>query len=298
MSENGLKKQLKNLVDIRNSTVLTVFTPNSPIFPPNLLKVKELLKRKKIENIDLIIHSSGGDINTAYQIAEILRNHSKKITAIIPLLAKSAATLLTISADEIIMGELAELGPLDTQISEQKKGSRIFNSALNPFKSLEQLQTYALETLDVTAKLILSRAEMTVEEAIGHAIEFASRVTSPLFEKLDVEKLGEYSRALSVGKEYGKRLLARYNIIQNQDEILELLVRGYPSHDYIIDYKELKRLGFNVRYPSDEESSIIDAIVEYLIRTDDTDIFCLFEKDEKHQSCEKESKKRGDLNEK
>lgn len=281
MPDSTLKQKSKALSTVRQSAVLSLVLAEAPLAPSHLLKVQKCLEAKSFPVLDVLLHSGGGDINSAYQIAELLRNHSKKLNVLVPIYAKSAATLLTLAADEIVMGELAELGPLDTQILERQKGGRKYNSALNPFKSLEQLQSFSLETLDVTVKLLLNRAALTVDEAIGHAIDFAASVSSPLYAKLDIEKLGEYSRALAVGKEYGERLLRRYTKWKDNDEeradVLDKLVRGYPSHDYIIDFKEFKELGFDVRYPSDSERDLFDTIAQHLINDSPNEIFCVCE---------------------
>jgi len=281
MSDSTLKQKCKTLSTARQSAILSLVLSNTSLSPAHLLKVQKCLEGKSFPVLDVVLHSGGGDINATYQIAELLRNHSKKFNVLVPLYAKSAATLLALAADEIVMGELAELGPLDTQILERQKGGRKYGSALNPFKSLEQLQSFSLETLDVTVKLLLNRAALTVDEAIGHSIDFAASVSNPLYAKLDIEKLGEYSRALAVGKEYGERLLRRYTKWKDKDEeradVLDKLVRGYPSHDYIIDCKEFKELGFDVRYPTDAERELFDVIAQHLIDESPTEIFCACE---------------------
>jgi len=280
MADSLLKQHCKKLSTVRKSAIVAL-VPDDSLQPSHLLKVQQCLEGKSFDNLDVVLHSGGGDIHTAYQIAELLRIHSKAFRVIVPLYAKSAATLLTLAADEVVMGELAELGPLDTQILERQKGSRKYNSALNPFKSLEQLQSFSLETLDLAVKLFLNRTSMTVDEAIGRAIEFASSTATPLYSKLDIEKLGEYSRALSLGKEYGERLLKRYSKWKDDDDaradVLEKLVKGYPSHDYIIDYKEMLDLGFTVRVPSEEERPMIDSIANHVVASNVAEIFCVCE---------------------
>lgn len=76
-----------------------------------------------------------------------------------------------------------------------------------------------------------------------------------MFTQLNAEKLGEYNRALAVGTEYGERLLRRSTAWDDKKraEVLEKLVHGYPSHDYIIDYHELKEIGFSVSMFSEPE---------------------------------------------
>ena len=130
-------------------------------------------------------------------------------------------------------------------MEEKRGGKSEFTSALNPFKTLEQLQKYSVETLDIGVKMVAARSGMDLNDCISHAIQFVGVTTGPLFNKLDPEKLGEYSRALAVGKDYAERLVRRYKQWDEdkRTEILERLVHGYPSHDYIIDYHELAEIG-------------------------------------------------------
>jgi len=290
MPESELKRLCGQLASIHKSTVVTIIFPQEPLLHIHLLEIQKLVGEKKCKNLDIVLHSSGGDINAAYQIVELLRCHCEHLTTIIPIYAKSAASLFILGSDKLVMGELAELGPLDTQIVEREKGGRKYTSALNPFKTLEELQRFSLETLDVTVKLLLTRAELSVDEAIKHGMDFASRISTPLFSQLNSEKVGEYSRALAVGKEYGERLLRRYTKwkAEDRDAILEKLIRGYPSHDYIIDYKELKEIGFNVSLPSEDEKPVLEAIVRYVLESSQTEIFCVDE--EKHPNNMSEAK--------
>jgi hypothetical protein len=66
--------------------------------------------------LDLLLHSPGGSAQAAEQILEYLRTRFDYIRAIIPLQAKSAATMIALGCDEIVMGDHSELGPIDPQI--------------------------------------------------------------------------------------------------------------------------------------------------------------------------------------
>ena len=269
MSALNINELCKGLSKQRNSALLSfMFNKGEPISRIHLHKTNELIKEKKYDKLDIILHSSGGDINATYQIIELLRAHSKELTAIIPIYAKSAATLFILSSKKVIMGELAELGPLDAQVIERKGGTKIYTSALNPFKTLEELQRFAIQTLDITVKLILARAEHSIEEAIKLSIDFVSKILPPLFSQIKVEKMGENSRALEVGREYGKRLLKRYSMFQREDKresILRRLIYQYPSHGYVIDYKEMQDMGFEVEFPEENTKEIIEGIIENVL---------------------------------
>ncbi len=66
--------------------------------------------------IDLIIHTPGGMVLAAAQIARALKRHPAKTTVIVPHYAMSGGTLIALAADEIIMDPNAVLGPVDPQI--------------------------------------------------------------------------------------------------------------------------------------------------------------------------------------
>ena len=132
----------------------------------HVIRLRSALGDQKFEDLDLVIHSGGGSIHAAYQVVELLRLHAEHVHACVPLYAKSAATLLCLGAEDIVVDELAELGPLDTQIYEEKKGDKMeFTSALNPFKTLEQLRKFSLETLDIAVKMIAMRSHMDLDES-------------------------------------------------------------------------------------------------------------------------------------
>ena len=68
------------------------------------------------KGIDVLIISTGGDPIVSLRINNMLRDRYKKIGVMIPYIAYSAATLLAIGADEIIMHPYANLGPVDPQL--------------------------------------------------------------------------------------------------------------------------------------------------------------------------------------
>jgi len=71
--------------------------------------------------IDFIIHTSGGQLLSAYQIANALKKHKGRVTVFIPQYAMSAGTLIALAADEIVMSPTAVLGPTDPQFMVNEK---------------------------------------------------------------------------------------------------------------------------------------------------------------------------------
>ncbi|MRS13256.1 MAG: hypothetical protein EG823_09375 [Actinobacteria bacterium] len=264
----ALTKALEDFVAVRGRPALFLVL-NESLFGGHVLEVRRCLAGKDYPEMDLVIFSNGGNINAAYQILELCHVHSQKVNACVPLYAKSAATLLCLGADTIVLEEISELGPLDTQVGEEIKTGRVeYHSALNPFKALEQLQDFALETLDKVMKMLLLRSGMDLNECLSHANEFVSVTAGPLVNQLNAERLGEYNRALQVGLEYGVRVLTRHGgwDLQEAKELMERLVYGYPSHDYIIDHHELVELGLNVELFTPDEQAASTALIEMGIR--------------------------------
>jgi len=66
--------------------------------------------------IDLILHTPGGLVLAAMQIARAVEAHPAKVTVYVPVYAMSGGTLVALAADEIVLGEFSVLGPIDPQI--------------------------------------------------------------------------------------------------------------------------------------------------------------------------------------
>lgn len=200
---------------------------------------------KGLDTLEILLHSPGGSADVAYQVIQFFRHHCKRLNILVPLEAKSAATLMCLGADAIFMGELAELGPIDVQVQDPiNKGSKSI-SPLDEFKSTEFLRDYAVEILDVITLLIVRRSGMSVKEALHEALHFTTEIMRPLYEQLDPLEIGEYKRALAIGGEYADRLLAATKN-PNRKAVVEALLSRYPSHGFVIDRAEARALGLPI----------------------------------------------------
>jgi len=88
---------------------------------------EEVLRAIKLTDsqvpIDVILHTPGGLVLAAEQIAWALRRHPAKVTVFVPHYAMSGGTLIALAADEIVMDENAVLGPVDPQLGQQPAAS-------------------------------------------------------------------------------------------------------------------------------------------------------------------------------
>jgi len=130
--------------------------------------------------IDLIIHTPGGIVLAAMQIARAVEAHPAKVTAYVPVYAMSGGTLIALAADEIVMGEFSVLGPIDPQIlglpaasivraRDSKPVADVFDLTLVladvSEKAVAQVKRGAVELL--TPRLDQSAAETIAEKLTG-----------------------------------------------------------------------------------------------------------------------------------
>jgi ClpP class serine protease len=132
--------------------------------------------------IDLVVHSPGGLVLAAEQIARALHRHPAKVTVIVPHYAMSGGTMLALAADEILMDENAVLGPVDPQIGQWPAASILAAVAAKPTE----------RTNDDT--LILADIARKAQEQVK---EF---VTNVLLDDFPEERAQKLASDLSSGK--------------------------------------------------------------------------------------------------
>src|SRR5712675_2703881 len=73
--------------------------------------------------LDIVLHTPGGVVLAALQIARAIHEHKAKVTVFVPHYAMSGGTLIALAADEIIMSKHAVLSPIDPQLGQQPAAS-------------------------------------------------------------------------------------------------------------------------------------------------------------------------------
>jgi len=206
---------------------LVTFICDSPITYNTAHRLNKIVRKMKIENLDLFIHSSGGDLDATAKIVKLLRENCKKYSAIIPFYAKSAATLLAISADELVMCKCGELGPLDPQVRDPTTGLWV------PAHSIREALTFIESVRDPLVKLSLT-------------------------DRLPPLLMGAYREYQIASRQYIEEAFAKMDESKKQKAITTFTER-YLSHGYPIDRKICKDVGLNVITPSDNlENNICD----------------------------------------
>jgi len=162
----------------------------------------------------MILYSYGGDIGAAYLIGKLCREYSNECFVIaVPRAAKSAATLLACAADEIHMGSLSELGPIDPQIDKLPA-----LGLKNSIEHIAQLVKQTPESSEMFAKYLHS--------------------------SLKLIDLGYYERVAESAMQYAERLLATHadKLKKPVIDIANELVYSYKDHGFIIDKSEAESI--------------------------------------------------------
>jgi ClpP class serine protease len=102
--------------------------------------------------LDIILHTPGGLVLAALQIARALRGHKGKVTAFVPHYAMSGGTLITLAADEIVMCRHSVLGPIDPQLGESPAASLL---KVIEQKPISEIDDKTLILADVGRKAIV-----------------------------------------------------------------------------------------------------------------------------------------------
>ena len=198
--------------------------------------------------VDLWLDSPGGSARDAYKIALLLRSVASHIRVVIPDYAKSAATLLSLVADEIYMGPAAELGPIDVQL-DYEKSPGITVSALDRVGNLNEITEAARDIVLGLGGEVRSATRLGRGETVAVMAELASSLLKPLVEQVDPTILHQSVRMLREAAGYGMRLLLTREDCPRElvATLPDRLTTAYPTHGYAISLDEASELGLPVK---------------------------------------------------
>jgi ClpP class serine protease len=110
--------------------------------------------------IDFVIHTPGGLVLAAMQIARAVEAHKAKVTVYVPVYAMSGGTLIALAANEIVLGEFSVLGPIDPQIAGLPAASIVKARDSKPVDNVFDL---TLVLADVAEKALVQVKQGAVE---------------------------------------------------------------------------------------------------------------------------------------
>lgn len=182
------------------------------------------------DDVDLLLQSPGGDVDVAEKIVWMFRQRTKSLRVIVAEAAKSAATLIAIASDEIVMGYTSELGPIDPQIGiTTASGETMMRPAHSFIDGFEQIK------LDVQDSGGLSPAYL------------------PMLQHYDPALLDYCRKAIDRSRVFAEQWLGKYQCAGDPEKAAEIAqalgdVQTHLSHGAVIDYEKASEMGLKVRF--------------------------------------------------
>ena len=207
----------------------------APITRDDIIGIAELLHNvagSEPPNVDLLLHTGGGEIDAAEKIVSMLRASTGKegrFRVVVPDFAKSAGTLIALAADSIVMSDSSELGPIDPQFCKgDGDGNVQWHSVLNYLGAYDRLYFHLNEHPDDTsARIMFSKLDPTMVEQL-----------------LLVKK-----RALRLAEEHLNHWMFHKRVGNYTKIAADLMdTTRWLSHGQMIGWEDAKEMGLEVQY--------------------------------------------------
>lgn len=249
------KKQLIQKIEgLRNSRVITYLTsdrqgPMNARIAMDVIPIisKQLRAIGKIENIDFFLYSAGGDTMVPWRLVSMIREYCDKFSVLIPYKAHSAATMISLGADEIMMSDLSELSPIDPSTA----------NVFNPQDPQNPQNKIPISVEDVMAYFDLAKNKFGIKND-----EELSKIFNKFVEsnpQIHPLALGNVNRTHNLIRILAKRLLKSHKLPMREEEIekvVDYFTEKLYSHQYFIGRKEAKEdLGVKSVVDADEPLS-------------------------------------------
>jgi hypothetical protein len=187
----------------------------------------------KLKNLDLFLYSIGGMVEAPWRIVTMLREFCEKLTVIIPYKAYSAATLIALGSDEIIMSRKGELGPIDPTLH-----------AVMPIPGSPQPMPIEFAVEDISSYIIFIRevAGLTDQSALGTSI-------AALADKIPPPILGSIQRMHSHIRLVARKLLSLCKPPMEErriTSIVQALTEKIYAHGHGIGRREANEIGLQI----------------------------------------------------
>ena len=214
--------------------------------------------------LDVLIHSPGGELTSCYRIARLFSRCANGWQALVPALAASGATMISLGSSKVIMADVAFLGPMDPQVISRRQGKFFAlerQSPLEAFQAVRYLREFALTSLDAGMQFLLEHG-VAPRPALDTAANMAVALSRPILEKIDPFDLGAFSLDSILSMNYCERNSRPLDTSRHTQKNVDFasLVERYPAHEFTIDLEEAQALGFQAEGPDGDLDALFDEL--------------------------------------
>ena len=257
----GRQREIAEIERLRGSRVITYITgdrnPISARIGDDAVRpfFDVLRDMGSAERLDLFIYSRGGAIEVPWRIASALRQYAGSWNILIPFRANSAATLLALGADEIVLGRHGELGPIDPILSIQRRTGAPRHPDGNPLDD-----TINVEDVMAYLRFVREQVGLTDQSALAEGL-------GRLAERLDAVGLGSVYRTRSHIRDVAHRMLTSQQSPPGErvmETIVETLATRVYAHGHAIGFAEADDIGLQVvEAPDNLEAAMWNLLCRY-----------------------------------
>lgn len=211
-----------------------------------------LLPSKPVAKLDLFLCSNGGSGTVPWRLVSVLREFATSFNVLIPFRAYSAASLLALGADEIVMHPFGELGPIDPTVSND----------FNPTDNLGRRLGISVEDITAYIQFVKDTVGITHEDELVKMVEVLAQKVHPV-------ALGNIERFLSQSRMIARKILRTHMREAGEheiEEIVENMASKLYFHGHPINRQEAKidlGLKVTVNLPPDLEAKMWELYKEY-----------------------------------
>ncbi|MDN5347961.1 MAG: hypothetical protein PWP65_1525 [Clostridia bacterium] len=257
MGRERRRELIRQIQELRQSALLCYITGDrenlGTRIAPDVIRVfyRHLEALGYQPRLDLFLYTRGGDVLTPWRLVHLLREYTGHLAVLVPFRAYSAGTLICLGAEEIVMGKLGELGPIDPSVA----------NAFNPQDPNNPVARIPVSVEDVTSYITLSReiAELKSENSFNEVFIRLAEEVHPL-------ALGNVYRNYALIRSLARRLLKLHRQALDEgrlEEIINYLTEKLYAHNYMIPRREaLEDIGLSVTMPSPELEKVIWSLYE------------------------------------
>lgn len=201
--------------------------------------VRELLYQlqalpKDTDDLDLLLVSLGGDPTVAWRLVSLIRERVGKFNVLVPQAAYSAATLIALGADEIVMHPHGNLGPTDPQIVAPKR-SNIDGTA----------ESIRFGSEDLGAFLRFAKDEVGLSDQ-----EQLCNIFEKFCDEVGTVPIGVAARSSQLSLTMGEKLLQLHMTGESEKQkaktIAQALTKDFFHHGYPVNRTEARQIGLKI----------------------------------------------------
>lgn len=153
------------------------------------------------EDLDLLLHTGGGDVDAAEKLVSMMRQRvgTARLRVVVPDFAKSAGTLIALGSDAIVMSDTSELGPIDPQIVRyDKDGNGMMHSVLSYLDAYEHhASVLKREPDNIASQIMMDKMDPGTQRQYEAMRDRVRRVAEDLLKQGMFKETGNWSLAVA-----------------------------------------------------------------------------------------------------